>query len=516
MIPILFESTVINFDNFGLGVLRDTTSCAVTEERNGAFEAVLKYPTGGRLYSEIKKERIVLLKTNDEADNQAFRIYKITVPINGIITIYAEHISYDLATIGVIPFSLENSSPQLAIDKLLKNTATKNNFTFQTDATLIRSFNVEEPKSVRNALGGSSGSLLDIWGGEFEWDNFKIKHHLKRGLDRGVIIRYGKNLTNLDYESDITDAYSYLLPYAVDDEDKVVTLPEAVLNVETTIIQNGKTYIKDFTDEFGKEEKVTEYALRTKAGVWLKKHPLGKETSSIKISFEDLSKYSNFRAIHERVSLCDAVTVIHEDLNVKERLKVISVEYDTLAEKYKSITLGEAKSNMAVTLNEIESHVNQTNKEVERIPKLLATAIDNATSLITGNKGGTVVLHTNSDSGEPYELLILDNEDINKAVNVWRWNLSGLGFSSHGYNGPYDTAITADGSIVANFITSGTLLANLIKAGTISSLDGSSYWNIETGDIVIKSYATVDSVEEIKEQKMYRLNRFIPQLVDRK
>ena len=149
---------------------------------------------------------------------------------------------------------------------------------------------------------------------------------------------------------------------------------------------------------------------------------------------------------------------------------------------------------------------------MERFPKLLTSAIASATKLITGNSGGYVVLHTSGETGKPYELLIMDNEDINEAVNVWRWNVGGLGFSSHGYNGLYETAITNDGSIVADFITSGSLVANIIKAGILSSLDGSSYWNIETGEVVLKAYATTEVVEEqttridnIENQKMYRL-----------
>ena len=120
MIPILFETTAKTFDTFGIGVLRDTTSCEITEERNGQYELVLKYPINGLLYGYIKKERIIVAKPNDLACNQAFRIYKISVPINGIITVNATHISYDLVTIGVTPFSLANSSVSQCGETLLQ------------------------------------------------------------------------------------------------------------------------------------------------------------------------------------------------------------------------------------------------------------------------------------------------------------------------------------------------------------------------------------------------------------
>lgn len=516
MIPILFESTAKTFDTFGIGVLRDTTSCEITEERNGQYELVLKYPINGSLYDYIKKERIIVAKPNDLARNQAFRIYKISIPINGIITVNATHISYDLVTIGVTPFSLANTSISQCGEILLQKAVIPHSFTYQTDMSKSADFGATIPVSIRSLMGGSKGSLLDLFGGEFEWDNFKIYQHSARGLDRGVVIEYGKNLTKFEHSSDITDVYTHVLPYGIVEDDEtgeetVVTLPEEVLPISNTMLENGKVYIKDFTDEFGKEERITEYALRTKANIWIRNHPLGVDSPTITVSFEPLWKQEEYSAVHERLSLCDTVTIKHQILGVQVKMKVIKTVYSCLDEKYKSITLGQSKSNLAVRINGIEDEIETTKKQVDRFPLLLTSAIANATKLITGNKGGCVVIHTQSD-GTPYELLILDNENIDEAVNVWRWNLGGLGFSSHGYNGPYETAITADGSIVANFITSGTLVANIIKAGVLSSLDGSSYWNLETGEVVLRAYATTEAVDEqitridtIESQKMYRL-----------
>lgn len=131
---------------------------------------------------------------------------------------------------------------------------------------------------------------------------------------------------------------------------------------------------------------------------------------------------------------------------------------------------------------------------------LINTAVKNATSLITGQNGGYVVINTNSVSGQPYELLILDAPTIESAVNVWRWNVGGLGFSSNGYNGSYETAISSDGQIVADFITSGTLTANIIKAGVISSFDNFSWWDLESGEVHLKAYASTETVKKINKK----------------
>lgn len=268
MIPILYKERAIDFSTFGIGALADTVSCLVTEERNGVYELTLKYPINGPLYSEIRKERIIKAKPNDLSDPQAFRIYRITIPINGIITVYAQHISYDLINIGVLPFSLVNVKPQQAIDMVLKNTVMPHNFTFRTDYATEKDFEVKKPQSVRACLGGTYGSLVNKWGGEFEWDNFKIIHHKGRGSNKGVVIEYGKNLTKLDHDSNNSEVYTDILPYAViskgDGTDEVVTLSEQTLPI-TSALTNRKTLIKDMTDSFDEGDEITESTLREKS-----------------------------------------------------------------------------------------------------------------------------------------------------------------------------------------------------------------------------------------------------------
>ena len=516
MIPILFKADATNFSTFGIGALADTLSCEVTEERNGAYECVMKYPITGAFYTEIRKERLVKAKPNDTSKPQAFRIYRITKPLNGIVTIYAQHISYDLTAIATPAWTSSPITPQLAIEHVFNAALTPHNFTFRTDYTQAKEFSVSKPKSLRSVLGGSEGSLVSLWGGEFEWDNFNVIHHQGRGTSTGVVIEYGKNLTSLEQDADITSVYTDLLPYAVitdeDGNETVITLTEQILPIAETSLVQRKTLIKDFTDSFDMDAVITEEALRAKAEKYIEDNPLGVESPELKISFEPLWKQPEYAAVLERVSLCDRVTVRHVNLGVQATAKVTKTVYDSLAEKYVSVTLGSIRNSLIDSVSDTQAAIENTANKIERLPSLMASAIQNATNLITGQTGGYVVLHTESENGQPYELLILDAPSIDDAVNVWRWNVGGLGFSSHGYNGPYETAITADGQIVANFITSGTLVANIIKAGILSSQDGSSYWNLETGEVVLRAYATTETVEEtnsrideINEQKMYRL-----------
>lgn len=512
MIPVLYPANATDFSLFGLGVLTDTISCEVTEERNGVFECLLRYPISGQHYGLITKECIVKAKPNDTAADQAFRIYRITKPLNGIVTIYGQHISYDLANVPVLPFSTESRSPQLILSQLL---AGDTRFTGWTDYSDAKAFSVTQPKSVRACLGGTEGSMLSQWHGEFEWDNFTVKFHSHRGQKTGVVIEYGKNLTELEQDEDNSGVYTALLPYAVytpegAENETVVTLPEITLPIVTSEIVRAKTLILDFSDQF--DGVVTEESLRAKANSYIKANPLGATIPMVTVSFEPLWKQPEYSALLERVNLCDTVTIRHSLLGVSVSAMVIKTVYDTLAERYKSISLGQSKSSMITTISEVQSTVDKVESTVGRFPKLLQTAIGKATGLITGQSGGYVVIHTSEENGQPYELLILDAPSIDDAMNVWRWNVGGLGFSRNGYNGPYETAITADGQIVADFITSGSLVANIIKAGVIQSQDGSSWWDLESGEVVLRAYATSKEVTEvsdrittIEEQKMLRL-----------
>lgn len=501
MMPILYRADETEFDTYGIGVLSDCTFCEVTEERNGAFECVMKYPLHGALFDEIKNDRVILVKPNDTSRSQPFRIYRITTPMNGIITVYAQHMSYDLSGIGVLCFESKSVSPQLALERIFANTSSKHGFKCRTDLSAPRAFSVSKPMSIRACLGGTEGSVLDVWGGEYEWDMFDVILHSKRGKDNGVVIEYGKNLTSLEQDNDFSSVYTHLLPYAViknGDTESVVTLSEITIPIVETYARE-KTLIKDFSSFFKDGETVTEDTLRAKAKSYIKQNPFGDETPTVKVSFEPLWQQPEYSLFLEKVNLCDTVIVRHPDMNIEVKTKVIETVYDALAEKYSSITLGTAKSNFVNTVAEIKSTTDEIKKETDSFPLLMNTAIKNATSLISGQQGGFVVMHTDSVTGKPYELLILDNKNLYDARNVWRWNVSGLGFSKSGYNGPYETAITADGKIVADFITSGTLMANIIKAGVISSADNSSWWDLESGEVHLSAYTKTEDTDKLSD-----------------
>lgn len=495
MIPILYNSNETNFSGGGVGFLSDCTRCVVTEERNGVYECEFSYPMDGRHYSEIEPDMIIKVKPNEMSDPQLFRIYRTSKPINGIVNFYCQHISYDLNVNVVDPFTLSGATALTALQGILSHCYYQHSFTAQSTLSFSETHDlkVDKPKPARMCLGGSEGSVLDIFGGEYEFDNFNIKLHAARGQDTGVTILYGKNLTDITSDVNISSAYTAVYPYAVDEErDGLYTLTEKVIETGNTNFGEPRVLSLDLTEKFNlPDEEITETKLRNLANAYITNNHISDVKQNIEISFVQLWQTPEYKdiALLQRVGLCDTVTVRYSKLGVSVKAKVIKTVYNTLTEKYEKIELGKAKSNFGMTLKE---SVEQIEKEVIRNKSAMQKAIENATKLITGQDGGYVVMNTTAD-GHPYEILIMNTDDIQTATKLWRWNLGGLGYSSNGYNGQYGTAITMDGAIVANYITTGTLNAGLIKTGIIEDEQHTNYWNMNTGEFKL-SDGTTDAV----------------------
>ena len=480
MIPILLDGTT------RIGWLKDCLSCEVTEERNGVYELTLTYPASGSMARELTVERFIKAKPNQTAENQLFKIYKVSKPISGIFTVNAEHVSYALSHYPISSVSLPSANPTQVINALLTNAAnnlgSSHGFTVETsDIATNAAFHVSNV-SARAGLGGVEGSVLDTYGGEFEFDNYKIKLHRARGSDNGVIISYGKNLT--DVKCDISSDSSYTAVYAYAARDDIsVSLVKPVTNSSGIA---ARVLMRDFTSEFGTDEELTSTALNEKVTEWLASNDINALTISMSVSFVDLSQspeYSSYKLL-ESVNLCDTVTVRHKDLNLNITAKVIKTTYNVLNEKYSKVELGSARANFSSTIEQLQKETQSVKHEVHKteskITQEYLAAIQDATNAITGNSGGYIRLNP---AENPQELLIMNTPSAETATKIWRWNLSGLGYSSGGYSGPYRTAITQDGHIVADFIDTGTLTANIIKAGIMQSVNGQFSFNLETGHI---------------------------------
>lgn len=285
----LYESTETEFNTNGLGSLNDAISCQVVEERNGEFELEMTYPITGRKYNDLQLRRIIMAKANPYSDLQPFRIYSITKPINGIVTINAEHISYDLSGYPASPFVAD--TVQNAFINMKSASAIECPFIFTTDKSTTANLTVIKPMSMRSLLGGVEGSILDVYGGEYEFDKYNVKLWNKRGLNRGVSIRYGKNLTDLKQEENCSSVYTGVYPFWYSEEEGLMQLDEKVINASGTY-NFAKIYPLDLSDKW--QEKPTQDQIREAANSYMETYNIGIPAVSLTVSFIQLSQSTEY------------------------------------------------------------------------------------------------------------------------------------------------------------------------------------------------------------------------------
>ena len=470
MIPILYEESEQNFTTLGLGALNDAVFCEVHTVLNGAFELEMRYPVSGKRYSDIRVSRIIKAVAEKNGKTQLFDIYEITKPISGIITIYASHVSERRQYIPIMPFSNAPSATS-AFYMINANAAESNPFTFWTDIVTPNAFSLKTPASLGNVLGGMEGSMLDVYRGEYEFDNFNVKFHRRRGQDNGVTLRYGKNITNIEQEESIASTITGICPFWADLEgENVVTLPEKVIeSPKAANFPFKRTVVKDFSTSF--EEQPTEGQLRMKAQSYINTSGIGTPNIGMDISYEHLSDYEGYQdvALLEQVKLGDTVNVYFEPLEITATARVVETYYNPLLDKYRRIRIGSVKSTLATVINENAEIAKQ---DVADLVTGTSNALNRAVDLLSGAEGGNIVINRNALTGQPYEILIMDTDDVSTALNVLRLNMNGLGLSTNGINGPYTAAITGEG-----------IIATAIKTGVLSDLNGKFSLDMSSGTV---------------------------------
>ena len=455
MKPILFPSTATEFNTHGLGVLTDAISCTVTEERNGAFELTMQYPDTGVHFGEITDRCIIYAIPSPYRAPQPFRIYRITRPMDGIIMVYAQHITYDLSGVPLNPFTAINAPD--ALSKLSLNAAVDSPFTFWTDKATVASFAVSTPSSTRSVLGGSSGSILDVYGGEYEWDGFTVRLYGHRGYDNGVVISYGKNLTDIEQDRNISNVATGIYPYWTNAEGALVTCDPKIVNAPGTY-DFTRVVPVDFSNDF--ETQPTPAQLQARAEKYVEDNKIGIPKTSITASFVQLEQFPEYEdlALLEKCDLCDTVTIRYPQLGVEAKAEIVKIKTDVLLERYNSVEIGDVRTNIADTIVGQQQEIKQKPSET-----YLREAVLALTETILGASGGAVRLLDTNNDGMPDTLYIADDPDPTKARNVWRFNHEGWGASDNGYNGPFSYGATLKNGMVADFITAGTLNADLVN-----------------------------------------------------
>ncbi len=498
MIPFLFSKETTDFSSAGIGLLTECTSCRITEERNGEYELEMKYPANGELFDKLEPGTLLQARVNDdETYLQFFRIYRITTPMSGQITVYARHISYDLNGYPIPPLSLMDTTAANAMNTALSNSPTSTDFSALSDITTRNTVKSTEPVSMRAFLGGASGSILDVFGGEYEFDNKVIHLWKSRGEDNGITIMYGKNLTDLQQERSIADMYTSVFPYArvkLEDSDTeaVVMLGNRIVQIaDASVLGHSKTLIIDLTDQFGEDETVNEDTLLAKTRSYINSHNLTSPKVNLTVSFAALWQSEEYKDIAylEKIKLCDTVTVYFEKLGVNVKAKVIKTVYDCLLERYDSIEIGDAKSGFAETItnqsNRIDALKNAVSENKSAVEKELETMQENFSEKINASSG---LYHTEENGIDYYH----NKEELAQSDVIFTFGSNGFAWATGTNcwnNGSPDWTygFNKDGVGILRDLFLKSLVANDITAGLLSSSDGQVYFDLDGGNLTAYS-----------------------------
>lgn len=486
MIPILYKSTETEFKSLGLGLLTDCIEPTVEETRNGIFEFRMQYPINSVMAKEIKEDRIIKasagFKFNNPATYQLFIIKKVTHRMNSAkLTIHAEHVSYLAFNYPLRPEVKIKDSDGLSALKQWKDSIIVNNpFRVWSDINTISSttWTIDNVENARYALAGRAGSILQMWNGEFEFDNFNINLWERRGVDSQAYIAYSRNLLNLEQEKSILKTVTSIYPYAVYEdvqskEKTIITIPEMYVDSEHVDKYARRNILPvNFSPEGATtdDKKITPEQLRKKAKRYIETNKVGVPKINIKIDFIDLRKQLNGKDLDllEQINLCDRIPVFYQELGINSIAKVTRIVWDVWNEKYITIELGDMRTSISrVVDGTIDSKLDQF---VDKSKHIAYAAAGGKNTIFKGDEEPKA----NKEGDLWYKPL----HDTNHNTEMYIWNGSRWERVT-GTNDLEDAGRLITGTLDAAVVNVINLNAMNITTGTLRG--GKVNWNLDTG-----------------------------------
>ena len=398
MKPILYKANEATFETYGLGEI-DATKALVTRERNGNYTLYIEYPASGRLASVFKNDMRIKSDAGLRTKNQTFYISRILKSSKGIIKIYAKHISHLTEFMAIRNKTIVNGTASSALSIWASNTLGGVRFDTWSDITTSNqtSWDIANVKNAREALGGREGSILDVWGGEFEFDNTTIRLHKQLGRKSPIVLEYGRNILSAEDEQDIEATYTSIYPYATytpestgstDGRTEAITveLPEKYIDSKYVGLYNERRVeIVDFSSSFKEKEVPTAEKLKSLANAYIINNNVGLPKINTKIEYVDLSKAQDHASnqILEEAELCDIVPIYYPPIGItSEDGKLTTIVFDVLRGANDSVevgTIGEGiRSAMTSGLATQVSDIAKSQKQlVDTLPKYLLNAQGN-------------------------------------------------------------------------------------------------------------------------------------------
>lgn len=357
MNPVLYRADERSFRTFGLGEISDAYKVTVTRERNGNYDLYIKYPVNGHFASVFKEEMKIKADAGKRTKWQTFEINRIVKNSSEHIEIYARHISMrtsDLALRPIVRASQVNAEAALRMWK--DNLVGDDVFDVRSDIRTLGniSWEVDKVGSARKALGGVSGSILDVFGGEYEFDNNLIILHQQMGRKAPTVLEYGRNLLSVEEERLLDGNYTSIYPFArytpssdgssEESREVLVTLPEYILDSPyLRLYAQRRISLVDFSGKFDDKHPPTAEKLRSLGQSYIKSNNIGAPKISTEVSYVDLSQtldYQDF-GVMEEVELCDIIPLYYPQFDITTTTeKVVKVVYDVYTDSNEEITLG--------------------------------------------------------------------------------------------------------------------------------------------------------------------------------
>lgn len=456
----LYDEFEKDFNHNGMTMIDFEDEPTIHRAINGIFLLEGIYQIGGQHHEHIKKGAILSAMCPDRT-RQLFRIKNPEKTITSI-SFTADHIAFDANRNFVESYFEANGSGSKIMAGIEGALTFPQRFNYSSNITTTHQFTINENYPIDSIIGQNNGgqNLVGITGGELDMDNFNIRLVDKLGSDRGFRFDWGINLENIKetVSPDIPVNSLYLIgavPEVENYEDE--QLPITVKYLETKGVTAENRVIGKRTNSEAKTvEELTAWGQSL-----FDKDRIHEPKVSHEISIIDLAntmEYAEFSNLVE-LQLGDTIHGTLQEHNITVQERMIEYTYFSRLSEYVTMTLG---NDLGFYSDKVKNELTQIASDMETRTNILVEKIINATNLITGTNGGYVRFRPKNN---PSEILIMDTDNVNTAKNVWRWNLGGLGHSKNGVNGPFPTAMTSDGQIVADIITAGRFNAEMLRVG---------------------------------------------------
>lgn len=456
----LYDEFETDFTHNGMTMIDFEDEPMIHRAINGIFLLEGVYSLGGQHHEHIKKGAILSAMCPDRT-RQLFRIKNPEKTIT-TISFTADHIAFDANRNFVESYFEANGSGSKIMAGIEGALTFPQRFNYSSNITTTHQFTINENYPIDSIMGQNNGgqNLVGVTGGELDMDNFNIRLVDKLGSDRGFRFDWGINLENIKetVSPEIPVNSLYLIgavPEVENYEEEQEPIVVKYLETEGVTTENRVIGKRENSEAKTAEE------LKAWGQSLFDKERIHEPKVSHEISIIDLAntmEYKDFSNLVE-LQIGDTIHGTLQEQNITVQERMIEYTYFSRLSEYVTMTLG---NDLGFYSSSVQNELTQIVSDMETRTNILVEKIINATNLITGTNGGYVRFRPKNN---PSEILIMDTDNVNTAKNVWRWNLGGLGHSKNGVNGPFPTAMTSDGQIVADIITAGRFNAEMLRVG---------------------------------------------------